>query len=172
MAYPFPTSACVAPWLMVSCGCLLPPLVLENYLGHTGGCQAGLRSTSLQGSYSTMQTPAIMSSPNKMLWAFCTLFCVFCGKFHWKWSISMEMDVYNVETDPFLITESVGVEGCSAQNISTIYLAEDQLIYLSLKTMDLLYLLLNRVSGPDPTNEWGIQISFLLFFSSKTNKQT
>lgn len=65
----------------------------------------------------------------------------------------MEMDVYNVETDPFLITESVGVEGCSAQNISTIYLAEDQLIYLSLKTMDLLYLLLNRVSGPDPTNE-------------------
>lgn len=35
-------------------------------LGHVRGCQAELHSISLQGSYSTLQTLAIMSSPNKM----------------------------------------------------------------------------------------------------------
>ena len=58
-------------------------------------------------------------------------------------------NVYNVETDPFLIRESVGVEGCSAQNISTnsTYQKSNSSDSVSLKTMDLLYLLLNRVPG-------------------------
>lgn len=55
-------------------------------------------------------------------------------------------NVYNTERDPFLIRESVGVEGCSAQNISTNSILNRRTTHLnvSLKTMDLLYLL-NRV---------------------------
>lgn len=49
---------------------------------------------------------------------FCSSSSDFCGKFHWKGSIQME-NVYNIETDPFLIRETVGVEGWSAQNTST-----------------------------------------------------
>lgn len=66
----------------------------------------------------TVQASGILSALHRVLRVLCSSFSDFCGKFHWKRSIQME-NVYNIETDPFLIRESVGVEGCSAQNTST-----------------------------------------------------
>lgn len=119
LAYPFPTKTSGAPWLMETHGCPLPPDVLEDYrdtwAAARQGCAAHLSKSPMV--YCRQQ-------------ASCQLITKCCGPSALCFVSSvenstgsdpffMEMDVCNVETDPFLIREDMGVERCSAQIIST-----------------------------------------------------
>lgn len=76
---------------------------------------AGRAQPALHGH---RQAPGTVSALHKTLHVSYSSSGDFCGKFHWKASLRME-NVCKTETDPFLIRESVGVEGCSGQNSST-----------------------------------------------------